>query len=606
MPAPTCTANQKRAIVHTAGPAQILAGPGSGKTFVTVQRIRNLMLQEGADPAHILVITFTKAAALEMQQRFFTLMEGERPPVWFGTFHAMFYHILRQSSQYRGYTIITEPEKRKLIRQIIQMHKRFAGLREEDMEELLSMIGRHKSGMEKNLTEEKTAQTDILPPEDFAFLVSEYQSYLQEFSQFDFDDLMNLCLLLLQEDAAFLARWQEQFRYILVDEFQDISPVQYEILRLLAAPEDNLFIVGDDDQAIYGFRGATPDSMQRFLSDYAGTKQILLDVNFRCHEEIVAAATAVISENRTRLPKQIRAVHREGEGIHILLSEGEEARREALVKALGREAEAGTLAQCALICRTNLACGLWAQTLHSAGISYVIREKMKNRFSHFVIQDIRAYLCLAQGELLRRHFLRVMNRPLRYLRRDSMPQEQVDRADMLRRCQSAPTVYQNLTKLFRDLEYLRHRKLHLQIRYIRQVIGYDGFLREKYGSRKAEELVRVAEEFETFSRQFAELAEMNDYISQYTESLQEQKTDKEGILLMTMHASKGLEFDSVYLPDCNEGQIPQAKSVTEEEIEEERRLFYVAMTRARKNLYLFAGNGKTGKDVPSRFLKPLL
>ncbi len=600
MPAVKCTPDQERAIRHTAGPAQIIAGPGSGKTFVTVNRIRHLILEEGIAPDHILVITFTKAAALEMQQRFFTLMEGERPPVWFGTFHAIFYHILKQSAQYRGYTIITEAERRKLIGQIIHMHRRFLYLQEEDKEEILTAISSYKAG-----AKEDTIQISKMTREDFQFLTAEYQSYLQEFGQFDFDDLMHKCLAMLREDTACLARWQAQFRYILVDEFQDISPVQYEIVRLLAAPDDNLFIVGDDDQSIYGFRGASPDSMMRFLTDYDKAAQILLHVNYRCHESIVRAAGCVIAENKKRLLKEIRAVHRDGAGMELCSYSDEEAMQKALVERLLQERKEGTLTHCAILCRTNFACSLWAQILHEEKIPYVMKEKPKNRFAHFVIQDIRAYLSLGQGDLLRRDFLRVMNRPLRYLRRDSMPKEHIDEKEMLLWYASVPTVQETLQRLFRDLHQLSGRKLHLQIHYIRKVIGYEDFLREKYSGRRAEELVRMAEEFETFARKFGTIEEMNAYIDHYTEILQEPVKKKEGAALMTMHASKGLEFNTVYLPGLSEGQIPYARSVTEEQIEEERRMFYVAMTRAKQKLCLLTHKGRTGKDGPSRFLKPL-
>lgn len=596
----TCTPEQEKAICHIAGPAQILAGPGSGKTFVTVHRIRHLILEENIDPGHILVITFTKAAALEMQQRFFTLMEGQKPPVWFGTFHAIFYHILKQSAQYRGYTIITETERRKLIRQIIHMHRRFCYLQEEDMEEILAVISNYKAGRK-----ESSIPIQKMTPDDVIFLLHEYQSYLQEFQQFDFDDLMQCCLTLLREDASCLAAWQAQFRYILVDEFQDISPVQYKIVKLLAAPEDNLFIVGDDDQSIYGFRGASPDSMMQFLADYPQAVQIPLAVNYRCHAEIVEVAGRVITENIKRLPKDIQAVHRKGDGLELCMCPDEEALKKAFVEHLLQEQKEDTLTGSAIICRTNVACGLWAQVLHGAGIPYVMKEKKKNRFAHFVIRDIRAYLALGQGKYDRKYFLRIMNRPLRYLKRDSLPAEKVDREELVKWYQHMPAMQKTLNRLFQNLDCLADKRPHLQIRYIRKVIGYEGFLREKYGAKQAQELVRVAEEFETFSRQFMTVDDMNDFIDHYTEVLQEPAEQNHGIALMTMHASKGLQFDTVYLPDCNEGQIPSARSVTQEEIEEERRMFYVAMTRARHKLCLLVHKGRTGKDGPSRFLNSL-
>ncbi len=611
--------------MHVDGPAMVLAGPGSGKTFVTVHRIRRLITSRGVDPAHILVITFTKAAALEMQQRFFRLMGEENLPVRFGTFHAVFYHILKQSAQYREYTIITETEKRKLLRDIIRNHKRFAYLQEEDIEEILTAVSRFKIGKTEGKlletensasggwaseTSERTWQdkagNGTVEQADFQFLYKEYQGWLAEISKFDFDDLMTSCLRLLRDDAETLAQWQSQFRYILVDEFQDISPVQYEIIRLLAAPENNLFVVGDDDQSIYGFRGASPDCMKRFLTDYARAKQILLDVNFRCHGDIVQAAAKVIAENESRIPKEICPAHEDGTGLQLLRAESEDMLRKTVMELLWKERSAGTLAQCAMICRTNLECGFWAQTLHEAGIPYMMREKPRNRFSHFVIQDICAYLALGQGDHARRHFLRVMNRPVRYMRRDSLPETKVDREELTEHYADKPLIQERVKKLFRDIDCLAGKRVHLQIHYIRKVIGYESFLRDKYGSEKAEELIRIGEEFETFSRKFSSVRDMKTYMEHYAEVIKEPERDREGLQLMTMHASKGLEFQKVFLPACNEGKIPSDKSKTSAEIEEERRMFYVAMTRAKNTLCLVYHDGKTGKDAPSRFLKPLL
>lgn len=597
----SCTESQKEAIEHTVGPAAVLAGPGSGKTFVTTQRIHRLITSQGVEPAQILVITFTKAAALEMQERFFRLMKDVRPPVHFGTFHAVFYYILRQSAQYRGYTIITERERRKLVRDIIHAHRRFLGLQEEDIEELLAEIGRRKAGgSQAELTIQKLGE------EDFQFLAKEYQSYLREFLKFDFDDLVAVCLTLLRQDEDFLNVWRSQFRYILIDEFQDISPKQYEIMKLLAAPENNLFIVGDDDQAIYGFRGAAPDSMQRFFQDFPDAEHILLDVNFRCHEEIVSAAGKVVSVNRNRLPKEIRASHKEGTGIHIFHEETETDVGKALIHALSEEQTAGRLSDCALICRTNFDCGMWAQTLYEAKLPYTLRDKPGDRFAHFVIQDIRAYLALAAGDDRRRYFLRIMNRPLRYMKRDSLPEERVERTALIAYYQNVPGIQENVRRFCRDLDNLAGKRLHLQIHYIRKVIGYDAYLREKYGSEKAEAFEKVGEEFEAFSRQFAGLQDMNDYISQHREVIKEETKGKEGVQILTMHAAKGLEFSHVYIPDCNEGKIPLDKAKTKEALEEERRMFYVAMTRAKQKLSLFYHNGKTGKDAPSRFLQPVI
>ena len=611
MSEPIVDPGQEKAILHTAGPAQIIAGPGSGKTFVIVHRIRHLITYQGVDPARILVITFTKAAALEMQERFFRLMKPEILPVRFGTFHAVFYHILKQSARYRGYSIMTESDKRKQIRQIIRMYNRFSCLQEEDLEELITFISAYKTS-----TVRKAFSVRSITEEDVRFIVKEYEAYQQEFGQMDFDDIMVCCRRLLAEEPETLALWREQFQYILVDEFQDISPMQYEIVRLLAAPEQNLFIVGDDDQSIYGFRGASPDSMQRFRQDFPDAEQILLDRNYRCHKQIVESACRVIGENHNRIGKRIHAVHEDGEGFRLCLYENEREEQEYLANVLHEKQEQSRLGGCALICRTNYDCAMWAQVLRRKGIPFSMKEIPGSRFSHFVNQDIMAYLMLADGVLQRKYMLRILNRPVRYLKRDSLPEISVREEDMLRYYQDSPMLQERIRKLFRDIGSLHGRKLYLQIHYIRNVIGYDSYLRQKYGPEKAEELVRTAADFQEFSRQFQTLQEMREYIEQYEETLrnaqQERKEKRDGmsgagqrISLLTAHASKGLEFDTVYVPDCQEGKLPSAKSVTEAEIEEERRMFYVAMTRARKELWVMACKGRTGKDAPSRFLNCL-
>ena len=606
--------NQEKAIMHTVGPAQIFAGPGSGKTYVTVHRIQYLITHEGIDPSHILVITFTKAAALEMQERFFRLMEPEKPSVKFGTFHAVFYHILKQSAQYRDYSIITDSEKKKLIRQIIHMHKRFACIQEEDLEELIACVNaQQESSYTRPLSIQKIKEEDV------KFLANEYELYLKEFHQMDFGGIMRHCRALLHRDLEALAMWQSKFQFILIDEFQDISPDQYEIMQLLAAPEHNLFIVGDDDQSIYGFRGASPDSMQTFMKDYPDAERIFLDINYRCNGQIVDAAGRVVSENINRVEKNIRAAHENGIGFRMQIFEDEAEEEQYILQCLQEKQTQGELDECAMICRTNYDCAMWAQNLNKGGIPFSMKEKPKNPFEHFVIQDIIAYLSLAAGQLERRHFLRIMNRPVRYFKRESVPSERVSKDEMLLYYRNTPVLQQEVIKLFRDLDSLRSKKLHLQIHYIRKVIGYDKYLRDKYGADKAEELIQTAVDFQQLSERFQTKQDLVDYISQYTETLQqaqrhkadnmklqESKTGEQtGIRLMTMHASKGLEFDTVYLPNCQEGKIPSAKSQTPDEIEEERRMFYVAMTRAKQELCITAYKGKSGKDTPSRFLKCL-
>lgn len=612
-------AGQTEAIRFHEGPALILAGPGSGKTFVTVERIRRLITHHKADPAKILVITFTKAAALEMQERFHKLMEPIRPPVRFGTFHAVFYHILKQSAQYRAYTIITEGEKRKLLRKISSIHKQLSCIREEDLSKLILQISRKKNcetALDSSAKQEERMLPAELKPEDFELICREYQAYLHEFQKFDFDDITILCERLLLEEEEIRHFWQEQFSYILVDEFQDISPMQYRLIRLLALPQNNLFVVGDDDQSIYGFRGASPQSMQEFLKDYPECRQICLQVNYRCHSDIIHAAVQMIAQNEERLPKEITAAHAEGKGIRYRIFPSRAEEEEFLRAELLELQKQGVLEKAALLCRTHFECTMQLRFLEQAKIPFILSEPPRSLFDHFVVQDLMTYLRLGNGNRERKNFLRIMNRPVRYLRRDSLPEETVSLSDWLSYYRNMPMLKEEIRQLFHGLERIKSMQPYLAIRYIRNVIGYDKYLRDKYIGQDLQEYLQAAEEFQEMMRPFHSFRELEAYQNSYENSVQAQRdlfhvggkpheAAPCGIHVMTMHASKGLEFDTVILPACEEGHIPSKKSKGEQALEEERRMLYVAMTRAKKSLLITAVKSKNGKETPSRFLDHL-
>ena len=607
MPEITINPIQKQAIESAVGPMQVLAGPGSGKTFVLTRRIRYLIEHHGADPASILVITFTKAAAMEMQQRFHKLVMGSSPPVQFGTFHAIFYHILKQNGQYRKYTLITETEKRKLLLHILHMPQSLVFTGNEKIEYLIQAISRIKNNGEAV----EYAGEGPFTKEEMHSLYKEYDEFMTEFHKLDFDDMALICFRLFKEQPDVLSSWQERYQYIMVDEFQDINPIQYEIVKLLAAPQNNLFIVGDDDQSIYGFRGAKPEIMQMFMADYPKARQLLLDVNYRCHERIVEDSLKVIAYNQTRFDKAIRAAHTDGKGVLIRSFESQEDEYEAILRELKTftETTAPELqADTAVIYRTNYECSIFAEKLLVKRIPFVMKEPLRSQYDHFVIKDILAYMEFANGKRSRLLFHLFMNRPLRYLRKDCARHDPVQLSELLAYYKNDAGMQEVSRKLFCDIDKISAMRPYLAIRYIRQVIGYDGFLKENYDKEAAEKLFRIADDFQTLSKSYNSFAELNDYISQCRELVkqEQEKKDKEqrtGIRLMTMHASKGLEFETVYLPDINEGKIPSRQSVTMEAIEEERRMFYVAMTRAKKQLHILYC---TGKDKVSRFLEPIL
>ncbi len=594
---------QKEAIRTVSGVLQLLAGPGSGKTFVTIQRIKYLIEKCGIRPENILVITFTKAAALEMKQRFYALMQGKMPPVTFGTFHAIFYHILRQTGQYQNYSLITEMEKRKLLLQILKVPPNLLLTSDDKVDCLLRNISQLKNG--------GSVSYGIFSKKELLQYYQEYNQYLEEFQKMDFDDMGLHCLKVLQEQPEILAKWREVYRYILVDEFQDINEVQYQIVKAIAGENPNLFVVGDDDQSIYGFRGARPEIMKQFVMDFPQAKQLLLDTNYRCHEQIVKKSLAVIGENKNRFTKKIKAAHQNGKGVLFHPFMDTEKEYDWLTAKLKEISISGQKA--AVIYRTNYECNLLAEKLLFQGIPFSMKEPLRSQYDHFVIKDILAYMEFANGNRTREIFHLIMNRPLRYLKKDSARGKQICLQEVLNYYEDNTRMQNVAYELFEDIEYINGKKPYLAVQYIRNVIGYDEFLTETYGIEAGKRLIQIAEDFQKSIKQFKTYQELCDYISQCKELLSQKQQERntvpvtqQGIHIMTMHMAKGLEFDMVFLPDLNEGKIPMRQAKTQAELEEERRMLYVAMTRAKNVLYLLFCKEKTGKDVPSRFLAPIL
>lgn len=616
MPDIKINSRQQEAITFTSGPMQVLAGPGSGKTFTITQRIRYLIAECAVEPSRILVITFTRAAAGEMQQRFHRLIKGAGSGsfVVFGTFHAIFYSILKQTGQYRQFTLISETQKRNLLAQILQLPMTPLLAENEKIDALMQLIGQVKNNGEcfDGLAE------DVFSKKELQDIYRDYNEYLLEFLKMDFDDMGLLCLKLFRENPQVLKEWQKKYSYVLVDEFQDINPLQYQIVRLLAQPEDNLFIVGDDDQSIYGFRGAKPEIMQQFLKDYPSARQVLLDVNYRCHEQIVENSMRVIKANKSRFPKEIRAGHGKGAGVIIQVFPDQEEEYEALLCALQETAlheKPEVLSAAAVIYRTNYECSMLAEKLLLRGIPFVMKETLKSRYDHFVIKDLLAYLEFANGNRKREIFHLFMNRPLRYLRKDCARNSTIVLKELLTYYRNDIHMQEVSRTLFHDLEQIGTMRPWLAVNYIRQVIGYDDYLKEAYHIEEGGKLLRIADDFQKEIKRFGSFEELNDYISQCRALVNEKQKEAEdriqdkrlgGVRLMTMHAAKGLEFQTVYLPDVNEGKLPSRQAVTPEALEEERRMFYVAMTRAQKELHILYCNKENGKDKPSRFLEPLL
>ena len=599
---------QSRAIAHRTGPAMVLAGPGSGKTLVITQRTKYLIEQCGVNPQRILVITFTKAATLEMRSRFCAVCKARG--VTFGTFHAVFFSILKQAYHYTAADILTEEQKYQILRQLIRENH----IPPDEEKDLLSEIALEISLVKNEQIELEHYYSKSLSEDRFRTVFRQYEQIHRERGLIDFDDMMTYTKELLLARPDILAAWQKQYQYILVDEFQDINLLQYEILKLLAAPEQNLFIVGDDDQSIYRFRGAKPEIMLNFPKEYPHAQQILLDQNFRCASSIVKSACAVIEQNEQRFQKAIRAV-RGGGGIDLQEFEHQDHESLYLVKKVEQLIEQGIPpSEIAVLFRTNQGAGPFAQRLMEFNIPFEMRDALPNIYDHWIAQDLFAYLHLALVRLDRKEFLQIMNRPKRYISRDSIDAPVISFETLNTYYEEKDWMLDRLDRMELDLKLLRQMTPFAAINYIRHGIHYEEYLQEYAKARrmKPEDLTDILDEIQQSAKPFRTFEDWYAQIEAFREKLKEQKgqkkeTNADAIVLATLHSSKGLEFEEVFLIDVNEGIIPHRKATVEADLEEERRLFYVGMTRAKNHLHLYYVKEKYGKEMePSQFLDVFL
>lgn len=604
---------QEKAIRHYTGPCMVLAGPGSGKTFTIARRIKYLIEQYKVRPEEILVITFTRAASREMGNRFRLLMEGENLPVTFGTFHGVYFGILKWAYHLNAGNILKEEEKHQLLRQILYSPELGVNLdfsdEKEEIQDLVTEIANVKNrGL--NIDKYESARYGAV----FGRIYEAYEKQRKRMRKIDFDDMLLLCYELFRKRKDILEQWQRRFRFILIDEFQDINRIQYEVIRMLAMPENNLFVVGDDDQSIYRFRGASPEIMLGFQKDYPEAKQYLLDMNYRSSGNIVQGALKVIEGNKQRYAKRLCTGNPKGPCIHVqeVKDASEESRylvdkvKDYMKKGIPEE-------QIAVLYRTGNDARILIETLIEYQVPFQTKEQVQNIYNHFIAVNLMSYMRLAAGERKRRLFLDVMNVPKRYIGRDSLEQAEVSFEDIRRFYMDKSWMMDRIDQFEWDVKMLENQTPYASIQYIRKHIGYDDYLKEYAKTRRVseEDLFAVLTEIEERAKDFQSAEEWFAYIEEYTKVLKEQKAhqtkENKGIHLMTMHGAKGLEFDTVFMIQCNEGVIPYKKAKLPPELEEERRMFYVAMTRAKRKLLICYGKERSGKELsPSRFVRELL
>ena len=625
---------QMMALEHRDGPMMVLAGPGSGKTTVITHRIKRL-LEAGVDPSGILVITFTRAAATEMKERFLRLareedekrkqaeqrtggsrtgaekpffgtadpgprrreacgtsLEAAGSHVSFGTFHSVFYHILKWAYRFPAGNVISGEEKRQYFKKFLDESE----MEVEDEAEFISSIINEISYVKGERLDLKYYYSQNCPEEWFKKLYDGYDEMLKTTGKIDFDDMLVMCHELFTERKDILAAWQKKFKYILVDEFQDINLLQYQVVRMLALPENNLFIVGDDDQSIYRFRGAKPEIMLGFEKDFPGTKRVLLGTNYRSTKEIVETSLRLIEHNKVRFEKKLEPFRGSGRPVDFRVFDNPGHEMDTVAQSIRAYHDAGyQWSEIAVLFRTGANSGLMAERLMGYNIPFKLRDVIPNLYSHWIAKDLFAYMEIAAGSRKRSDFYRIMNRPNRYFSRDAFDTPIVSFDRLKSFYQDRDWMEERICDLETDLRAMAPLKPVAAVNYIRKAIGYDDYLRSyaEFRRMKPEELFETADRLAESAAEFATFVEWKEHAARYEEELKKQNQEereetKDRVTLSTMHSAKGLEYPVVFVVDANEGIVPHHKAGLPADIEEERRLFYVALTRAKDRLHVAA------------------
>lgn len=584
-------ANQLAAAYHLGGPCCVIAGAGSGKTAVLVARI-NTLLDRGAHPQRILAITFSQKAAGKMRERIFNRPSAQK--VCVSTFHALGLNILRSSGYTDGRKLLREYQKIRFIEDAMKG----TILEEQNAapKHISSMIGILKGTLRR--PEECLAQKDL--PPDLAAIYQIYRSYevfKKDAGHYDFDDMTDLPVYLLRENAALLATWKSRWDFILVDEYQDTNPAQDALLRLIAPPGNNVFVVGDDWQSIYGFRGADVKNILTFPHRFPDTKIVYLDTNYRSTPEIVTASNALIAKNLRQFSKKVKSSRPSGSPPSFILYEDEKAQADGVARKIKRLAEAGEKYEdMAILYRTNASSRICEESLLLRNIPFQVQGG-RCFWEQPYIADVLDYLRLAVNPDDSDALLRVLNRPNRYLGnafREAVTAYMSQTGASARKALTENPLaskwqYQkNADRFASQLLWLNRNAgsdLPVLLRYIYDDIGYRDFLKTDAAEELYEERTESIEEMLSLGEQFSAAEDLLDYVELQLIAYRQNAQRDDAVTLSTIHRAKGLEFRHVFLISCVNGVLPHSDT---EDIEEERRILYVGMTRATDDLELSA------------------
>lgn len=597
---------QERAANAIDGQVLVVACPGSGKTTTIMQRALN-MVNRGIDPNSMINITFTKAAADEMAKRFEKLSGGIKMP--FSTIHAFCYRQLCTEYGYTQDDIIKESEKWIYI--FDHLKGSAAPAQVEDMvKEAMEGISFIKN---KELSA-KAFRTEKLDRQTFLDIFKRYEEYKEKLHKIDFDDMLIVFRDKLISDKTFLSKLQKKYKYITVDEFQDVNKIQADICYTIAGPDGNIFIVGDDDQSIYGFRAAESKIMLDFAKTYPKCVRINLDTNYRSCKSIITIADNLIQNNRTRFPKEFKAFRKEEGTLHVLEFESGFVQAKRIAGEIKNAVYKNELeySDFAILFRTNNLSLPLTTILIKEDIPFYMKERVASIHQDPICDDIRAYYQIASGYERRGDLQRILNKPSRYLPVDAFLNINFDEAKMLKAADSAnikPFAREKLKDLCWDIRALKDKKNPKEfLNYLMGPMEYRSGLKKtaEYLNKDVNEYYEVLDELIAEASEFKTMEEWFNYIEIYEVRLKEaSKKKKGGVCLSTFHGSKGLEWKFVFVVNINEKVIPYIKAATAEELEEERRMFYVAITRAKDILYLSYLSSRHKESVPSRYFEEM-
>jgi len=602
--------SQLLAVKHKDGPMMVLAGPGSGKTTVITHRVRYLIENHNISPSKILVITFTKAATSDMKKRY-ELMVGRTSDVLFSTFHSLFFKILRAHTHISLDNVLKEEQRREVLKNI-SMHM---GIDMGDEEEFLQNLISEISLIKNDLIEIDYYNSMVVSTEDFRNIVAKYETFKQKYNKLDFDDMLYKCYELLSNNKQILHIWQDKFKYLMIDEFQDINKAQYSIIKLLSMPLQNLYIVGDDDQSIYRFRGARPEFLLNFPKDFNNVKTTILDVNYRSTNDIIKLCNKVIIENKVRYDKSIKGTNRNGKPPILLRHEDINQEASNIGNKIKKLIKTIDINEICVIYRTNIQSRAFIDAFTNLNISYQVKDEVPLIYEHFISKDICAYLSLALDKTDNFSLERIINKPKRYINKGIISSYKNTNLPLIDALFSSNQLKQWQIKRIEELIFylnsVKKRNPCDAFKYIRKAVGYDDYIIEYANFKKINPkgLFEVLEELQESSKSFETLENYINHVNNVIKDSKDNIKDKDfkGVTLSTMHGVKGLEFRVVFVVSCVEGVIPHEKSKTPLEIEEERRLFYVAMTRPKDLLYISTLNTRYEDKVKvTRFLKGLV